>query len=65
MRDETKICSNCRSWKPTYEGSRGGDCRAKTPVILVIGYSTGDELWSGWPETKSVDWCKEFERKSG
>lgn len=60
------ICENCRFWEKWKSNSEDGNCRKKSPRVMLDGYEQGCSPTTTWPDTKRVDWCGEWElRKTG
>lgn len=62
VKSEKEQCSNCRFWReyPKTLGFDGkGDCHKNAPVVA----GTSESGYGCWPDTKSNDWCGEWEAK--
>ena len=59
-----KRCKDCKWYDNSRSNPAYGDCRKKSPVVLVDGYEIGCAGHTTvWPETAATDWCGEFEAK--
>lgn len=60
-------CGNCNAFSPIPK-TAGGFCRAKSPVVLMIGIGTnvaGQQMPivnSYHPQMPADGWCREYER---
>lgn len=63
-------CETCTAFsageKKNADGSVGGDCRARAPIILTTWFTPNGSGWNGgFPPTNSLSWCREYEPKLG
>lgn len=72
-------CQDCQFWVPHKREERKGEgeCHRHAPQIVSTTYSStaGDygayreevnsSIESQWPDTKSEDWCGDFQRDTG
>jgi hypothetical protein len=62
-----KQCDNCKFWKEVVEvvdNPNMGPCRRRAPMSETTNPLSGAKnLNALWPQTKSNDWCGEWEAK--
>ncbi len=57
----TDTCAACKSWKESGNGQ--GECRARSPQLIVFEVDNDTKIESRFPTTSASDWCGEFQAK--
>lgn len=60
-------CEDCKFWNPPVTEGRKGSCRRYPPTLISDTQGSLDnvfsDIWTGYPNVDSHDWCGELEPK--